>query len=304
MVVQPRVTTTVEGTRFAVLYVTPERPIVELTNVSFYDLDQFTAPKVMTWTVKVPDEAVGTRCAAHDVGFSCGGGYRSYEPDAAMWTPPTLGDGGLGDGGLVEETIGPYQFVRAQPTSTAELAGWLDQLGYAYMPADLDAAAPYIALGYHVVALRVSIAQPLQAPMTPIALTWPGTELRVPAALGRGSAIATKFTVYIAADGEYVFGGASIGFAGYANSGDAPYLTKNVLLLDQSLPPAQDPVAVSVPSIDYEDITVIREEVHVPVTVDCDDGGCCNDCSAKPRTRLDWITLVVVVGYVLRRRRR
>lgn len=305
MIVQPHVSASVDGTRFAVLLVTPARPVVELQSQVFEPLEQLTAPLIETQTVEVPDESLGTRCADVE---ACGGGGGGCDGDwgGGSWSPPGLGDADLGDGGLVEETLGPYQFVRAQPADAAELAGWLDRLGYAYMPEDLDAVAPYIELGYHVVAIRVAFEDAETIRLMPIALTWPGSELRVPAALGRASGVGPgKLTVYIAGEQKYVLPGAEVPFAGYTNYADMTFLTRNEIVLDQNQPPSADPVAVHLDNLSHHDVEVVTEYVHVPVEVECsdDDGGCCNDCNAKPRARHDLAVLVAAIALTLRRRR-
>jgi hypothetical protein len=318
MVLQPHVTTTTDGVRFAVLLVTPARPIIELTANPFVDLARETARQTIYQTIEIPDESLGTRCAAY--GGGCGS-YGSSVDAGASWTPPGLGDGGLGDGGLVEETIGPYQLVRAQPTSATELAGWLDQLGYEYVQDDVDAVAPYIALGYHVVALRVAVAKPGTMPMTPVALTWAGSEVRVPAALGRGALTPGKLTVFVSAQSRYAFTDARLRFAGWTsgtscgwygcNTGSSWYLTRSEIDLDQNQLPALDPVASEYFGADLVETEVIKQEVRVPVTVQCssgcgesDDAGCCRNCSAAPSKRIDWGAIVLAVLVVLRRRRR
>lgn len=316
MIVQPHVTTTTDGTRFAVLLVTPARPIIELTSNPFVDLARETAVKTVIQTREIPDEKLGTRCIQY--GGGCGNWGTSVDAGAS-WTPPGFGDGGLGDGGLLEETIGPYQVVRAQPSSSPELASWLDQLGYEYMQEDVDAVAPYIALGYHVVAIRVAVAEPGSMPLTPIALTWAGTEMRVPAALGRGALTPGKLTVFVAAQSRYYVPGARLRFAGWTSGSSCGwlgwcsnepkwYLTRNEIDLDQNQPPEKDPIATYYYGADLQETNVIIEEVRVPVSVHCDEGcddggGCCGDCSARKSPRLDLMTIVVVVGYVLRRRR-
>jgi len=302
MIVQPHVATGLDGTRFAVLLVTPARPIVELQGDVFSNLARVTAPLIDTEIVEVEDPAMGQVCSGCGSSNSdgCGGDYG----DDTWWTPPGVGDAGLGDGGLVEEMLGPYQFVRAQPADSMQLAQWLDQLGYTYMQDDLDAVAPYISLGYHVVAIRVSLDKPLRAAMTPIALTWPGSELRVPASLGRGAVTTGPLTVYIAAEGRYELPGASVPFARFTGGGDAPFLTRNEIVLNQNRPIANDPIATHVADDVFQEVKVVTKYVHVPVSVMCEDRGCCQDCNARPRTRVDLVTVVFAVGYVLRRRRR
>jgi hypothetical protein len=308
MIVQPHVTTSLDGTRFAVVLVTPQQPIVELAGDVFTGLAQATAPVQEIHTVEVPDSSLGTRCASYYSGGGCGGGY-DYGGGGATWDPPAVTDARLGDGAVVSETIGPYQFVRAQPTSTSELARWLDLLGYAYMQTDLDAVAPYVALGYHVVAIRVAVAKPLVAPMIPIALTWAGSELRVPAALGHGAVAPGPLTVYVAADGRYEFANGRVRFAGRtsAMTGTETYVTRSEIMLDQNQAPAFDPIAFRVLDGNLREIETVTQEVHVPVRVDCsrdDSGGCCSDCSARPRTRYDILSIVAALAFVLRRPRR
>jgi hypothetical protein len=308
MIVQPHVSAGTDGTRFAVLLVTPERPIVELAGGNVLrDLARISAPRIEYKTVEVPDRSMGEVCASgcgeprESESGGCGGDWGSGE----SWNPPGIGDAGLGDGGLVEEMLGPYQFVRAQPADAAELATWFDQLGYAYMQGDLDAVAPYIALDWHVVAIRVALDEPENASLSPIALTWPGSQLRIPAALGQGAAAPGQLTVYIAGDGQYVLPGANIRFAKRVGYSGASYLTRNEIKLDQNQLPLQDPIAYRGNDVDVEEVTVVTKEVRVPVEVPCEDeGGCCSDCNAKPRARVDLAMIVVAVAFVLRRRRR
>lgn len=303
MVLQPHVTASTDGTRFAVLLVTPERPIVELTSHVFGTLARVTKPRIEHRTVEVPDPSLGKVCSSGCESNNDGCG--SW-PEDNSWDPPGLGDAGLGDGGLVEEMIGPYQFVRAQPMDAAELAGWLDQLGYAYMPEDLDAVAPYIALGYHVVAIRVA-ADTMSGTLVPIALTWPGSELRVPAALGRGWPYPGALTVYIAADRKYVLPSSTLRYAGFTNAAGTSYLTRNEITIDQNKPVELDPIAVHNDDQPFQEVKVVTEYVHVPVEVPCDEdegGGCCSECNAKPRARLDYGVLALAVLVVLLRRRR
>ena len=100
-----------------------------------------------------------------------------------------------------------------------------------------------------------------------------------------------------------MFPGAKVRFAKYI--GSAPYLTRNELVLYQNLPATSDPVALEAYDGDFQEINVVTEYVHVPVEVPCeDDGGCCGNCNAKPRARLDWGVLAIAVLVVLRRRRR
>ncbi|HTL35464.1 MAG TPA: DUF2330 domain-containing protein [Kofleriaceae bacterium] len=312
MIVQPHVASDSDG-RFAVLYVTPSRPIVELAAPEvFSQLALVTAPRTEIKTVEIEDPAEGTYCSngcgggareSSDSGGGCGGG--DYGPS---WTPPGTGDGDLGDGGVVTETVGPYEVLRAQPTSTSELAGWLDQLGYAYAPADLDAVAPYIGIGYHVVALRITLKKPTEAPLVPIALTWAGNELRLPAAAGRGAPGPGPLTVYIATTARYQFPGATVHYAGYASTAtDAPFVTRQEVTVDPNLPMEQDPIANISYEGDVQEVNTVTHEVHVPAGVYCEDdqdSGCCDTAAARSRTRYDMLSIVAALAFVLRRPRR
>lgn len=303
MIVQPRVSVSADGTRFAVLLVTPQRPLVEVKSHVFEPLAAVSAPVTQVKRVEVPDKSLGTQCAPLYSGGGCGGG--DWGDDGSGYDPPPIGDARLGDGAIVEETVGPYQFVRAQPASAQELATWLDQLGYAYMQADLDAVAPYIALGYHVVAMRIA-SDTMTGSLMPVALTWPGSELRVPVALGRsGPASFGTLTVYIAAEAKYVFTGGTVRFANLTGSGEAAFLTRNEIAIDQNQPATSDPIAIHNDDQPVQEVNVVTEYVHVPVEVPCDeDGGCCNDCNTRSRTRFDWGVLAIAVMFLLRRRRR
>jgi len=303
MVVQPRFMTDPQGMRFAVLFVTPTRPVVETkSSYLFEDLASVTAPKIEIHKTYVEDPAYGKECGS----TGCGAEQESSGCEATpSWEPPSLGDGGLGDGGLVVETIGPYEVLRAEPADATELASWLTGLGYRYDQADLDAVTPYIALDYTVIAVRVAVGQPTTTTFAPIALTWAGSELRLPVAFGTAPAnVAT--TVYIAGDGRYDLPGAEVPFADRTSFGDAGYLTRNELVLDSTAPPVEDPVAVRVAGDPTaREIVVEQKTIRVPVN-DCgSEIGCCGNCSTgRSRIRPDMIVVVLACGYVLRRKRR
>jgi hypothetical protein len=306
LVVQPRFMTNPQGMRFALLFVTPARPIVETkSSYLFGDLANVTAPKVEVHTRRVEDPYLGKQC-----GSTAGCGAPAEQESSGCettgtWDPPSFGDGGLGDGGLIVETIGPYEVLRAEPADTNELATWLTGLNYRYDQADLDAVAPYIALDYTVVAVRVAVdEQTTTTAFTPIALTWPGSELRLPAAFGTAS-VTGATTVYIAGDGRFDLPGAFVPFAYRTSFGDAGFLTKNEIVLD-SATPAEDPVAYHVAGDPSEREVIFKEEtVRVPVDKCFDDIGCCGNCSTgRHRVRPDMIVVVLACGFVLRRKRR
>lgn len=305
LMMQPRFSrVTTSGARFALLLVTPARPIIETKpSTVFEDLASVTAPEVRIHETKVPDPALGTRCGPSGGGGGCG--FSAAEPDPS-WTPPGLGDAGLGDtdGGFTVDTVGPYQVVRAQPADTAELASWLTSLSYLTLPSDLDAVAPYITRGYTVVAIRVAVDGTPSGQLTPIALTWPGAELKLPVALG-SSTVAS--TVYIAAPGRYELPGASVPFAWRTSFGEEGFLTRNEVVLDGNGNPDDDPIAVRVAGDPI--VRPSRDEYvekHVPVQ-DCGEAdiGCgCGQCNARRPVRGDWVIVAGVVALTLRPKRR
>lgn len=309
LVVQPRFMTAPQGLKFALLFVTPARPIVETkSSYLFEELERVTQPKVEVQTTYVEDPRLGTRCrtGSEERGAGCGGGWPSYE-EPTSWDPPTFGDGGLGDGGLVVETIGPYEVLRAEPADVNELATWLTGLNYRYDQADLDAVAPYIALDYTVVAVRVAVGQPTTTTFTPIALTWAGSELRLPSGFGTAP-FNVAMTVYVAADGRYDLAGAYVPFANRTGYAEPSFLTKNQIVIDSGASPTEDPIATRVhgdPSA--REVDVQEEIIRKPVSGYCndDDVGCCGNCSTgRHRVRPDMIVVVVACGFVVLRKRR
>ncbi len=302
MVVQPHFSTVAMPSRFAMLNVTPSRPVVEVTYDPFSSLRSVTAPKHVVEEVEVPDPAYGRECRGYE---GCGGGNddgcSAYEP-SPTYTPPGYGGSDTTDGGVVVEMVGPYQVLRVHPTDRDELTRWLDQVGFEYDVADVDALDAYITRGYHVVAVRVAPTVP-DASLQGLAITWAGSSLAIPAAL---NAVSSTLTVYISADGTYAFPGAQIKFSDYTGS---TYVTRNELHLTSSTSPDQDPVAVrQTPDLHYREVIKDTVYVHVPVQVDCDepeheDRGCCSDCNTHRKVRLDMIVLALAVMFVIRRRR-
>lgn len=263
MVVQPRFSVDRRGSRFALLYVTPGAPAVRLESpTTFDDLAQATAPEIDTVEVPVEDPALGTRCpsgcgapaASNEQG--CGGGGYS------TWMPPTL-DGGVTVPSL--QTIGPYDVASMQPATRAELAGWLDKLGYVYTTGDLDAVDPYLTIGWHVVAVRITATGQISGGLQPLSMTWSGSELRVPLGLATDQ---TGITVYVESEHRVDLSDAHVSFADYLASGG--YLTRNEVTSFGGdpvgeIPPSEQP---------YREVVTQEQQVRVPVSK-CDDGGCC-----------------------------
>ena len=296
LVVEPHVTMPADGRQFAVLYVTPARPLVESKPDPFAELGAITAPLTRIIQHEIQDPSLGTRCP----GVAC----ISYVPpsDNTTWTPPGLDDAGFGDGAVTIETVGPYELVRAHPADPSELATWLTHLGYAFAQADVDAIAPYIKRGYWIVAVRVSPAYAMDANLAPLAMTWAGTDLVLPAALG-ASGVAQRVTVYIAAEGRYELPGAVVSFAERTGSGPDGFLTRNDVTIAAATPD-DDPHALKVPDVVVHDEIVVTQDVRVPVSRCDDEVGCCRDCSAQRTPRFDLGVLVAAIAMTLRRRRR
>lgn len=315
LVMQPRFSQVTTGARFAILMVTPARPVIEtIHRNTFPFLAGATRPVIQEIEKRVEDPSLGRVCNNSEPA-GCGGGGPDYIDDPYWEPPPFDGDGGLDDpdGGYSVDDIGPYQVVRANPTSAAELTTWLTNLNYLVMPDDVAAVTPYIAKGYTIVALRVAIEATDDAEFAPIALTWAGTEIRLPAALGSTSN-AFPMTVYIAADHRYDLPGATVPFAFQVGYQNTYFLTRNEYTFDpRSID--EDPVAIQVMG-DPEKREIVQHvtEVRIPVEdqAECgcdnekDEFGCsCGQCSTGgPRS--DWAVLLGAIAFTLvpRRRRR
>jgi hypothetical protein len=307
LVFQPRFTVGSSGSRFAILLVTPFEPTINAEREGLFDeLATLTAPVIHVQTVEVEDSSLGTRCSSSSPSSSgCGGGYYSQpRADALPWQPPAIIDAAPSDGPT--QMVGPYAVATARPLDATALESWLTQLGYTYTQADMDAVTPYLARNYVVVAVRVAIDGPLDGALVPLALTWAGGELRLPAALGTRPAL-EPLTAYIAASTRYEFPGADLGFAGLTTSG---YLVRDTLSLSPSGSPDTDPVAYSTAGPDYQTVIDQTQEVRVPVTKNCSsdddvDLGCCPACQTqRTRVRLDWFVVVAAFAWTLRRRSR
>ena len=143
----------------------------------------------------------------------------------------------------------------------------------------------------------------------PLQLTWEGSQMRLPVALGDGST--AGLVAYIAADGRYEFPGSEVTFASRTAGGATQFLTAMKLDDLVSTGPLEDPVAAHVlGDAEFQDVREFTKEIRVPVARYCDSdddgGGCCRDCNARGKTRYDWAVIGLVVGVLLlpKRRRR
>lgn len=311
MIVAPYIHAFQLPSQFAMLYVTPSRPFVDVTPGAFGVLPSLTGPEHVVHEVEVVDPSLAPVCTEDQAGCGGGGDTGGGCAPAPTWDPPGYGGGSdTTDGGVVVETIGPYDVLRVQPADRAQLVQWLDQVGFAYSDADVDAVVPYLMRGYHVVAARLS-SSVVDSTAYPLAITWAGSELRLPTALAAAENPGLSLTVYVAADGTYEFPGAQIVFSAPTSFTMGTYVTRQVLTLAAQQSPDEDPIATRVyPDVNYHEVIEETHEVRVPPTRDCyqdtsnDSGGCCGDCSTHHRVRLDMIVLALTVTFVIRRRRR
>jgi hypothetical protein len=315
MVVQPRFTTGPDGARFALLLATPAPPLYSVEPAYLFDqLADITAPRIEHVRVEVEDPAVGHRCSnATGCGApasepqGCGAGYS----DDPYWDPPSVPDGGFGDGGVDVIPVGEYEVLRIPATDATSLAAWLDTFDYAYTTADIAAIEPYLTRGDTITAVRVAIDGPEDGALRPLALTWPGTDVHPPLTLARPPAGSfAELTVYISAEGRYQLPDARIAFAARTSASDAPFLTRNDLVIGADRTIERDPLATRITG-DPEliPVTTVEDIVRIPVEVECDsdrDHGCCSDCNASGRTRIRWDAVFITLSavFALRRRRK
>jgi hypothetical protein len=290
MVVQPRFSLSPSGSTFALLYVTPAAPVMRLeASSTFDDLAAATAPAIETQIVEVPDPTLGTVCEGCGAGNTSNSGGCNYESNPS-WTPPSL-DGGVG--GSTIDTVGPYDVATRQPASRADLAGWLDELGYRYDTSDLDALDPYVAQGWSVVAVRISEHSAFTGGLAPLSMTWAGSDIVVPLRLASQSAL----TVYISADHRYDLPDAHVSYAAFAGPS---FITRNEVT-DLSYDRTAERAAVD----EYErDVKTVYQEEDVPVSKNCDDEGCCQSGPGTTNGALWGVALLMVVGRPRRSARR
>ncbi len=295
MVVQPRFAAQ-EGSRFALLMVTPSNPVIatERTDL-FAELDTLTAQIVEVEPVCIEDASLGYQCNdpkgadfdlcpwswdggyvgddgeggfEADTSFGCGGGavYAAGDDDDS-WASDAGDSWGEADAGVpVLETIGPYEVVRLPVATTEELAGWLETFGYLYNQQDLAAVEPYLSLGWTVVAVRVAVGADHDGGLEPMSLTWVGTEMRLPLAISRvDSIIPTHLRVYLAGDGRYELGAGRVAWAHPTTVGGGTFLTRVDLDHIPTDGPDLDPVAArAAADTSVDNIVTVTQEVHIP----------------------------------------
>lgn len=312
-VVQPRFSTGSDGSRFALLMVTPRPPVIETApSTTFEDLARATAPLETVEERYVEDESLGSQCDDPKSG-GAGCGSTTTTGGDGSWKPPPLGGGGAADasgldGYVPVTTVGGYQVVVLDATDADALAAWLDGAGYAHEPADIDALRPYLELGWTVTAVRVASREAVDAGgLEPLSFTFEGTDLRLPLGVARQPAGARALVkIYIAAEGRYEVPGAGLSYASWTQTGT--FLTASLLDADLSLPADADPVAIRARTDDtFQDSYTIVREIHIPVSCPIDGDFDLCDCRAagRPADHLPTLLLLAAsIALLLHRRRR
>lgn len=282
MVVQPKFRVGQNGSSFALLMVTPSQPVIGLERPElFVELAEVTAPIIEVERVTVEDSALGYQCRdpkynSEPIGCGpsgpFGGGKSDFDPsDPPDWNDPDTD---------VVETIGPYEVARLSARDAEGLATGLTDLGYVYTQDDIDAISPYLDLEYAAVAVRVRVDAELSGGLQPLALTYPGTEMRLPLGISRQAELAeTSIALYVSADARYEFAGAELLYAKLQSNLET-VLTRSIMhaILDKG--PEGDPIAErSSDNQPFQSVVTVTQEVRIPSS-ECpdepdDDGLCC-----------------------------
>ncbi|MBL4632646.1 MAG: DUF2330 domain-containing protein, partial [Kofleriaceae bacterium] len=309
MVVRPEFVIGTEGSRFALLMVTPSWPLVAVADKDIFDdLARATSPEVVVVDRYVEDLSLGYQC--HDPAFSSsgssggcgdfstsgGGGWQRPEPDDL---PTDTED-------PIVETIGAYDVVRLNVDNTEELAGWLGDFNYQYSEDDLLAIDPYIQLGWTVVAVRVRHDFGLLGGLTPLAFSWAGSELRLPMGISSAPAPAeSNITVYVSADDRYDFPGGYVSYAKSSSMSGNSFLARSNLWVDLSLGAEADPIAFEA-SGEVRDSVEVERITRIPSS-DCpqsDDEGLGCACRIGTTPGVGSLLLFLLCAIGLRRKRR
>jgi len=323
-IVQPRFTIGPDGSRFALLMVTPREPVITTApDSTFIDLARTTAPVERVEERYIEDESLGYQCNDPKFGGSGGGassGCGTYTAADDGWTPPdpsggTAADAGTPDGYIRVNTVGSYQVAVLSVTDGDELAEWLDRAGYNHDSDDIDALRPYLDLGWIVTAVRVTSDQAVDSGgLEPLSFTFEGTDMRVPLGVSRQPAGGrAMLKIYVAADGRYVLPGAALSYAGWVTDEQPTFLTASYLDVDLSRTAEEDPVAGRDPgnATFQEEYTLVRE-IRIPSSEcpngsddDLDDLDLC-DCGvgASSGSQLGTLLIAAVTAVVLLRRPR
>lgn len=281
VVVQPRFSTGADGSSFAMLLVTPSGAHIQLEREGiFRELAEATAPEVEVREVYIEDPRLGYQCSdpKWQSGAGCGGGSWSSGGGGGNFDPPD-GPADYHDPETdAVQAIGPYAVARLSATTAEELAASLTALGYVALESDIDAIAPYLALGYQAVAVRIDLAAEVSgAGLEPLSLTYPGTEMRLPLGISRQLvAASTSISLYTIAEGRYQFPGAAVSYAQWTRPGE--FLTRSNLMATLDQGPEADPIAHHVAGDPtFRDTVTVSQEIRIPSSQcpgsDSDDEG-------------------------------
>lgn len=317
-IVQPRFSIGPDGSRFALLMVTPAAPVVETAPEStFLDLAATTAPREIIQERYIEDRKLGYQCDDPKFGgTSSSTGCGSYAEVGSGWEPPDpsgegAADAGTPDGYIRVNTVGSYHVAILGVRDGDELADWLDRAEYNHDDDDIAALRPYLEAGWIVTAVRVSSDHAVESGgLEPLSFTFEGTDMRLPLGVARqpegGRAL---LKIYVAAEGRYELPGAALSYADWVPDERPTFLTASFLDVDLTRTAGDDPVAgrAAVDTVFHEEYTITRE-IRIPSS-ECprdDDGlGLC-DCrvGGSPGSQVGMLLMAVACAAVVLRRRR
>lgn len=310
MIVQPEFTLGADGSRFALLMVTPSWPLVAVADRDIlHDLAVATSPEVLVYESYIEDASLGYQCSDPKWNAQgCGGG--AWSSSGSDWRPPNSDPFPSGDPPQIPEiqTIGAYEVARLNVGNTLELADWLGSFDYLYTDADLAATEPYIDMGWTIVAVRVRHDFGHHGGITPLSFSWAGSELRLPTGISVAPPPSeSHLTVYVSAEQRYDFPQSNIPYAQPAGFGGGSFLTRNDMWVDLSLGADSDPIAFASSGLERESVSVERV-VRIPSSrcpqreseSESDDGCGCN---VRGVPGVGSLLLLLVCVFGLRRRR-
>jgi MYXO-CTERM domain-containing protein len=318
-IVQPRFTIGPDGSRFALLMVTPAAPVVETAPAStFLDLAATTAPREIIQERYIEDRKLGYQCDDPKFGGTggCGGSFDT--PAGGTWEPPDpsgqgAADAGTPDGYIRVNTVGSYHVAILSVRDGDELADWLDRAEYNHDDDDIAALRPYLEAGWIVTAVRISSDHAVESGgLEPLSFTFEGDDMRLPLGVARqpegGRAL---LKVHVAAEGRYEFPGAAVSYAHWVRDERPTFLTASFLDVDLSRGADADPVAARTGFDTFHEEYTITREIRIPSS-DCprgddddDDLSLC-DCrvGGNPGSQVGMLLMAAVCAAVVLRRRR
>jgi Uncharacterized protein conserved in bacteria (DUF2330) len=314
-VVQPRFALGPDGSRFALLMVTPGVPVVETAPEStFEDLARTTAPLEVVEERYIEDARLGYQCQDPKFGGSQTGCGSFAVTGSDGWTPPdpsgeTATDAGTPDGYIRVQTVGSYQVAVLNARDGDELAEWLDRADYEHDDDDIAALRPYLEAGWTVSAVRVTADKSVtDGGLEPLSFTFEGTDMRLPLGIARQPAGGyALLRIYIAAEGRYEVPGADLFYADRVPDQASTFLTASLLEIDLARTADDDPVAErAAADTTFRKEYKIEREIRIPSS-ECpsdDDGACDCGVGGNPAGQLGTLLLAAACAAVVLRRRR